>query len=216
MQPINLKTKIVQEEFDYQTLSGLLTEYNAPRDKITSLIKQGVIIRVKKGIYVFGKEWRTHPYSREKLANLIYGPSYISLEYALQIHGFIPEHVRTVTSVTTGRSRRFSTPVGNFSYWKIPLTSFTSGMDLIQNGSESTYLVAIPEKALTDKIQSERGLSIQSTADIERYLVENLRIDPGNLTELQAPRIEKYALLYRSQKARYLASFIKQIQNRDP
>jgi len=71
MQPFNLKAKIVQEEFDYQTLSGLLASYSAPRDKITSLIKQGVIIRVKKGLYIFGKEWRTHPYSIERLANLI-------------------------------------------------------------------------------------------------------------------------------------------------
>lgn len=183
----------------------------APRDKITSLIKQGTIIRVKKGLYIFGREWRTHPYSVEKLANLIYGPSYISLEYALQIYGLIPEQVRTVTSFTTGRSRRFSTPVGNFSYRRITLPSFSSGMDLMQNGSGATFLVAVPEKALTDKLQSERGLPIQSETDIERYLVENLRMDLDDLTQLQAERIEKYARLYRSRKARFLAAFIRRV-----
>ena len=40
------------------------------------------------------------PLSREVLANLIYGPSYISLEYGLQHYGLIPERVEIVTSVT--------------------------------------------------------------------------------------------------------------------
>jgi len=209
MQPFNLKEKIPQEEFDYQTLVGALAAYTAPRDKITSLIKQDVIIRVKKGVYVFGKAWRRRPYSLETLANLIYGPSYISLEYALQFYGLIPEQVRTVTSVTTGRSCRFSTPVGDFSYWKIPVKAFASGMDLLQNPSGGAYLIAVPEKALTDKIQSERGLPIRSRGDIERYLIENLRMDIDDLAQLSVKRIEEYAVLYRSQKARSLAAFIR-------
>ena len=53
---------------------------------------------------------------REYLANLIYGPSYISLDYALSLHGLIPERVETITSVTTRRSRHFDTPFGTFSY----------------------------------------------------------------------------------------------------
>ncbi len=211
MQPFNLKARIPHEEFDYQTLSGVLADYSAPRDKITSLIEQGVIIRVKKGLYIFGREWRQHPYSLETLANLIYGPSYISLEYALQLYGLIPEQVHTVTSVTTGRLRRFSTPVGNFSYRKIPMPPFAVGMDVLQNSSGGTYLVAVPEKALVDKIQSERGLPIRSRKDVERYLVENLRMDIDDLSQLRVKRIEKYAALYRSQKARYLAAFILQL-----
>lgn len=132
----------------------------------------------------------------------------------MQIYGLIPEQVRTVTSVTTGRSRHFSTPVGDFSYRKIALPSFASGMDLMQNGSGATFLVAVPEKALTDKLQSERGLQIQSETDIERYLVENLRMYLDDLTQLQAERIAKYARLYRSKKARLLAAFIRQVQSR--
>lgn len=214
MQTVNIRKKIQHEEFDYQTLSHVLADYNAPRDKISSLIEQGVIVRVKKGLYVFGKEWRKRAYSLETLANLIYGPSYISLEYALQYYGLIPERVRLVTSVTTGRSRHFSTPVGNFSYRNISMQAFASGMDVVQNISTATYLMAVPEKALVDKIQSERGLPIQSMVDIERYLIENLRIDLDDLAGLEVRRIEKYAALYRSRKARFLAAFIQQITNK--
>lgn len=213
MQPFNLKARIPHEEFDFQTLSGALKEYTAPRDKITSLIEQGVVIRVKKGLYVFGSEWRRHPYSLETLANLIYGPSYISLDYALWLHGLIPEQVRTVTSVAIGRSRIFSTPVGDFSYRKIPMSPFAVGMDVLENSSGGRYLVAVPEKALVDKIQSERGMPIRSRKDMERYLAENLRIDIDDLSRLGIARIEKYASLYRSQKARQLTAFIRQLKN---
>jgi len=214
MKPLSLRAQIEQEEFDYQTLSAALTDYNAPRDKIMSLIEQGTIIRVKKGLYVFGKEWRRHSYSIETLANLVYGPSYISLEYALHYHGLIPEYVRIVTSVTTGRSRHFSTPVGDFSYRKISLPAFATGMEVVRNLSAGTYLMAVPEKALTDKLQSERGLPMQSTVDVEQYLVENLRIDIDDLVHLNVRRIEKYAALYGSRKAHYLAVFIRQVKNK--
>jgi len=39
-----LRGRISGEEFDYQTLLDGLREYNRPRDKITSLLRQGVII----------------------------------------------------------------------------------------------------------------------------------------------------------------------------
>lgn len=143
----------------------------------------------------------------------MYGPSYISLEYGLQLHGLIPEQVRTITSVTTGRSRQFSTPVGDFSFRQISLASFASGMDIMQIESGSAFLVAVPEKALSDKTQSDRGSVVRSLNDAERYLVENLRIDREGLLSLHPERIEEYAILYRSKKLRLLADVIRQMKS---
>ena len=42
-------------------------------------------------------------------ANAIYAPSYVSLESALSIHGFIPEGVFQTTSCTTLKTNRFET-----------------------------------------------------------------------------------------------------------
>ena len=106
--------QIKREEFDYQTLLDVLRGYARPRDKISDLLRKGVIVRVKKGLYVFGDDYRDRPFSRELLANLVFGPSYLSLDWALQYYGLIPEKVEAMTSVTTGRSRRFQTPVGLF------------------------------------------------------------------------------------------------------
>ena len=89
--PESLRKVIPWEEFDYQALLGALQDYAHPRDKISDLLVKGVIIRVKKGQYIFGDSYRNKPYSREILANLIYGPSCVSLEYALHSHGLTPE-----------------------------------------------------------------------------------------------------------------------------
>ena len=92
----DLRQRVGREEFDYQALMAALPEYANPRDKVTVLLRRGDIIRVKKGFYVFGDELRRRPYSRELLANLIYGPSFVSLDSALSFHGLIPERVEVV------------------------------------------------------------------------------------------------------------------------
>ena len=106
----DLRQAIPFEEFDYQALMGALADYARPRDKVTDLLAKGIIVRVKKGLYIFGEKWRRKPFSREILANLLYGPSCVSLDYALHYHGLIPERVEAVTSVTTKRGARFNTP----------------------------------------------------------------------------------------------------------
>jgi len=126
-----LRARIAGEEFDYQALLDGLREYARPRDKITDLLRREAIIRVKKGIYVFGGRYSRRPFSREVLANMIFGPSYLSLDYALYYHGLIPERVEALTSVTCSRSRRFLTPVGLFIYRRIPMKAYQIGIDQV-------------------------------------------------------------------------------------
>jgi hypothetical protein len=141
-----IRRQIPQEEFDYQTLLNCLKDYERPRDKIRALLRSGAIIRVKKGLYVFGPDYSRGPFSRELLANLIYGPSYVSLDYALSYYGLIPERVETMTSVTCGKNRTFSTPVGRFTYWSIPLDSYRVGIDIIQLDEGRSFLMATPKR----------------------------------------------------------------------
>ena len=111
-----LRKSAINEEIDYLFLQDKLKTYAYPRDKITSLLKSGALIGVKKGIYIFGENLALRAYCKETLANLIYGPSAISLEYALSFYGMIPERVETITSITNKRDKTFNTPVGNFTY----------------------------------------------------------------------------------------------------
>jgi hypothetical protein len=199
-----LRARIEGEEFDYQTLLDSLKQYERPRDKITSLLRQNAIIRVKKGIYIFGPKYARRPFSREILANMIYGPSCISLDFALHYHGLIPERVEAVTSVTSGRGRRFVTPVGLFIYRHVPPAAFPVGIDQVQLEGGRPFLVALPEKALADKIQDDRGIGIRNQEDMQRYLIENLRIDVESLHKLRIEVLSNLAERYRSRKLRLL------------
>lgn len=206
-----LRKRITGEEFDYQALLDGLREYDRPRDKITSLLRKGVIIRVKKGIYIFGKSYQRRPFSRELLANMIYGPSYISMETALHHHGLIPERVEAMMSVTEGRGRRFFTPLGLFLYHSIPGKAYPIGIDQVAIEGGRSFLMATPEKALADKIQAERGLPLRSQAEIRVYLLESLRIDHKALGRLDAEAIFLMAKRYRSRKLRLLGGLIAKL-----
>lgn len=205
----NLRKLVPVEEFDYQTLLEALKEYAKPRAKITALLRKGEIIRVKKGLYIFGDDFRKKPIFKEVLANLIYGPSYVSLEYALHYYGLIPEAVTTITSVTIGRSRKFRTPVGVFSYQKIPISAYSLGFNKIEMSEGISFLMAEPEKALADKIKNDWGTSLRSQKDMEYYLLKDLRIDESTLFKLDPRKVEEFSKVYKSRKLDYLAKWLR-------
>ncbi len=168
------------EEIDYSYVIDCLKDYRAPRAKITQLLKGGDLIRVKKGLYVFGEKWRHRMYSLEILANKIYGPSYISLEYALAYYGMIPEHVVEVTSVTSKRKRFYNTPVGRFSYTPIPLALYGVGFTFLE---EQTALIATPEKALADLFYTKK-IQLKTEEELKALLFEDLRLEESAVLKL--------------------------------
>lgn len=204
---------IQREEFDYQTLLDVLRDYGRPRDKISDLLRKGIVIRVKKGLYVLGDGFRSRPYSRKLLANLIYGPSYVSLDSALQYHGLIPEHVEAVTSVTTGRTRAFDTPVGRFTYRQIPLAAFHVGMCRIEETPGKAFLIAAAEKALADKAFDERNIGVAGMGRMMDFLLVDLRLDEDRLMRLDSGLMREIAGRYRSRKLRVLADALERARS---
>ncbi len=53
MSILDIRRVIEREIFDYQALLDALKGYAHPRDKITDLIRKKLIIRIKKGLYIF-------------------------------------------------------------------------------------------------------------------------------------------------------------------
>ncbi len=149
---IDLKKLTPNEEVDYLFIKYALRSYANPRAKITALLRSKELIRVKKGLYILDGKSPRKPYVKETLANLIYGPSYISLEYALAFYGFIPERVETLTSVTYKKDKLFKTPLGVFSYRYLNPVKYCVGITQIMYDSTHPILIATPEKALADKI----------------------------------------------------------------
>lgn len=108
------------------------------------LKKQGQVQTVKRGLYLLSGEQIPDLY----LANKLYEPSYVSLEFALSYHGVIPEAVYEITSVTTKATRRFAALGKIFSYRKIKKAAYT-GYEIQKQQGMSFYL-ADAAKAFVD------------------------------------------------------------------
>lgn len=191
---LNLRKLAPTEEFDYNFIKSSLSVYKNPRVKINELLKQQKIIRVKKGLYVFGAELAERPYLKETLANLIYGPSYISLEYALAFYGLIPEKVEVVTSITNKRNKDFDTPVGRFTYRFLNPSLYSFGITLHKIDNFHSVLIATKEKALADLLYFNNNFETEIL--LEEFLLKNLRIEKDALSNFNLQKIKTLAKLY--------------------
>lgn len=98
-------------------LANLLADSVANvNNKISALVTAGDLLRLKKGFYTFSPDYRRQPIDVLAVANGLYAPSYVSFEYALSLHGVIPERVMQITSATCKNNKLFDTPIGRFSY----------------------------------------------------------------------------------------------------
>lgn len=194
------------EEFDYSLLMHVLDGYAKPRDKVTRYLREGDIIRIKKGLYIFGERWRKGLVSTEVLANLIYGPSYISLEYALSYYGLIPERVEHITSVTTQKNKEFATPVGIFTYHHLPLDRYQIGIRQERIDKTRYFLIASKEKALADLVALQKP--ILDREKLWDYLIEGLRIDKKALLKFNRSHLREIALAYHQEDVNQLYQLI--------
>ncbi len=109
--------------------------------------KKGHIERLRKSLYVL-KDYAVK--DSFILANLLYAPSYISLETALHVYGMIPEIPFRTTSVTQRKTKMFSTQrYGTFQYHHIKPELFF-GFQTVSSQNLYSYHIAFPEKALFD------------------------------------------------------------------
>lgn len=202
-----IRGNIKSEEFDYESLLQELRQYKKPRDTITRFLRDESIIRVKKGLYVFGNNYRKGFICKESLANLIYGPSYISLEYALSYYGLIPERVEQVTSMTPLRSKTFDTPIGVFDYMHLMQKKISVGVTLIEVDNLHQFLIATPEKALADLISFHKNLNSQQ--DVYSFVCDGLRVEEEELIKMQIPLLEKIEKIYGNPAVSALLQLVK-------
>ncbi len=188
-----------------QNLLPIMSDYTNPRDCISRLVKNGELIRLKNGFFVLTKKIEEGPIPYEQLANLLYGPSYLSFEWALSYYGMIPEGVYVVTSATSGHSKSFHTSLGTFDY--ISLSHLRYSIGIVQKSNESgNFLIASPEKALADLVfLKSKHLS---SKDLLVDLIEGRRIEEETLRSLDKKHLYDICENYRSQTVRALINAI--------
>jgi len=182
--------QIAVQPIDYQYLTHLLSDYRYPRNKISKLLAANELISLKRGLYVLADHYKT-PLVKEAAANLLYGPSYISTDYALSYYGLIPERAYNITSVTTSRRKVYHTPIGVFIYQQLKSKYYALGYEIHQKEGVK-FLLATPEKALCDKLYLLPPE--KNTAEFKELIYEDLRISPENIKALQIARLKEYAL----------------------
>jgi hypothetical protein len=212
MDVLELKSKIPSRYFDYQRLKNSLSSLTHERRYIGSLIKKGLLIRVKKGLYLWGRKLDQTPYSKEVLANLIYGPSYVSLEWALSFYGLIPERVEKVTSVTCKKKKEFQTPVGDYIYEYLQQESYSRGFRLHIINREQSFLIATPEKALLDLI-ALRFNKEDFSFSLMTFLEDNLRIDLDEFNKLNHELLLELASHYKSLSVKMFVRLLQKGKN---
>ena len=149
--------------------------------------KRGFIAQMKRGLYVFPDNLPPDVY----IANKLYDPSYISLEFAMSYHRVIPETVYEITSITTKATRRFEKLGRIFSYRRVKQPAFTGYTTEKQKGI--SFLIADPEKAFVD-------------ANYFRMLDGLKPISRFNKERINSAKALRHAALFGNKK---LASIIK-------
>lgn len=155
-------------------------DYQSPRNKLVALEQKGDIIRLKKGLYILNSSDFGYPPSAPICSNHIYGPSYLSRQWALSYYGIIPERTSVYTATTIKHSRSFSNALGTFTYTQVPRTYFSIGLtNLTMDGA--SFVVATPEKALVDLILFDSHVPNHSMNALTQYLSEDIRMDMDEL-----------------------------------
>jgi hypothetical protein len=167
-----------------ETLDEVLSGYRRPGDKVSEWLREGALQPLRRGLYLAGPPLRSGPVCLPLLANHLYGPSCVSLDFALAWHGLIPEGVVEVTSVTPRPSRRLSNPIGRFSYQHLPLPYYAVGQELGEAGDGLSFLMASPAKALCDRLVLSRSLPPLSRGAMRQWLLEDLRLNQALLPDI--------------------------------
>ncbi len=157
-------------------------------------VHAGEIHRIRRALFCLDRRFLAAPPNPLALAQLVYGPSYLSSETALSWHGWIPEAVHAVVSTGLGRSREFVTPLGAYVFQRVSQKSLMSGVQRITEAAPHvSYLMARPLKALADYVYTHH-CNWQSADPLRG----SLRIDDEALSSLSAADFDELEGQYRS------------------
>lgn len=178
-------------------------QYSNPDMKIQRMVKAGIYHPIIRGLYETDKT--TPGYL---LANSIYGPSYLSFDFALSYHGLIPEAVYNFTSATYGKNRRktYHTGFGIFIYQNIPDQAYPPGVMLLQEQGYD-FKIATPEKALCDKLYTLSP--IPNRKILSETLIHDLRIEIDAISALNLSNLLELCSRYQTANHKLFSNWIR-------
>jgi len=161
------------------------------RRRLNEWQDKGYIKKIIKGYYIFS-DLELNENTLFEIANAIHRPSYVSFDMALSYYHIIPESVYVITSVSSRRPCKYSTPVAEFIYRRIKSDLFF-GYNLV-NYNDKRFKIASLEKAILDYFYIHPQLKSKSD-------YESLRINPDSFWE-QIDRDRFFSYLERFSQTR--------------
>ena len=156
-------------------------------------VKEGILIRIRRDLYLISSKIKDYKPNAFELAPLIYGPSYISFESALGYHGWIPEAVPIITCASSKRSKNFN-------------TIFHVGVSLIKI-DKSNMFIADPWKAIADLIYVKK----RNWPNIIAFS-NDMRIEMDFLQYSDIKLLNKLAVFYPNNRTKLiLTKFLKDL-----
>lgn len=127
------------------TMAGIAILTNESQEGVLSkrlnyYVREGRLLNPRRGIYA------KKGYNREELANLLYTPSYLSLEYVLQKAGVVFQYDSRLTCVSY-LSRNVEIDGQEYCYHKIKGEILSDTNGIVNKDNVNT---AIPERAFLD------------------------------------------------------------------
>ena len=196
--PIIISKDVVRGEEDNQVVRNQLNRWQ----------KKGLIIKLKRGVYLFNKNDRRIDPNLVFVANQLYAPSYVSSEFALNYYGLIPERVADVTCVSTKKTIRFENKLGVFVYQHVKPGAFR-GFKLSKDEHGMPLLFAEPEKAVVDFLYLNLN---KFKSDVEKQFKDSYRFQ--NIESLKQKRLIELAKYFENKRLmRLIESFSNFIIN---
>lgn len=186
-----------------------LQEYSNKDTKICREVKNGNLIKIINGLYETDSNINGY-----LLAGSIYGPSYLSFDFALYYYGLIPEKVTAFTSATFDKKKKkmYKNQFGVFLYRDVPSNVYPLGINLIEENGY-IYQIATPEKALCDKLYTLSP--IKNMSELENVLYNDLRIDIDELNKFNVQDLEEISNSYHSTNVDLLYRYMRRNLNNE-
>ncbi|HZJ89558.1 MAG TPA: hypothetical protein VFD05_02590 [Bacilli bacterium] len=180
-------------------------DYADINGKIKREVDNNILFPIVRGLYETNKN-----VSGYLLAAFIYGPSYLSFEYALAFHNLIPERVAVYTNATFGKrkSKQYENMFGNYIYRDVPDAAFPYFVEA-HTLDTYVYFMATAEKALCDLLYISPP--VKSVKALEMLLFDNLRIERDEFTNLNFKHLAFLSSKYISNNINYLMKLIERI-----
>ncbi|GHT62619.1 hypothetical protein FACS1894109_21490 [Spirochaetia bacterium] len=193
----------------HEMIMDELKGYASPHARLTRMLKSGTLVQLRRGLFVDNPARLpadNMAVSRRGIAAALYGPSYISFQYALAAAGLIPDRVSVLTSATYNKNKDklFRTPLGEFRYLYLPAAVYPYGITMEEEDGMS-YLIATPEKALCDMVY--KTPTVTTLTGINALLLEDWRMDRDELVKLDREFIQRIAPQYHKKSLAALAAW---------